>query len=343
MADAVPSVAPEQVAFKNLELATGANNPGVLFTNAFFKGAEINRRRQQLEQQLAIAQMRNYTQEVYHANQMQNWQTQAALKMQEINLKGVIAESNANNMATRLGIMADAVAVNQQKADLKNMQDERMMDQTSGFLTEWQGKNLAPGDKDYWPTMAETMTKYPAFAQSKAGIQWQKASGDQHNLASNRLISANNAQWSGFEKEVKDRYFKGAYTDYSIFDHPEWWQQQYVDDKGNPVLPDAKGAKKSSNVYLDRGAEFALPTNPNARYITVPAAVVQRDRNRYRKLVEERSRIGGQVYDPGAGVYPQSAQGTAPQAPKDPAQRQVGQRYSTPKGELIWTPNGWTQ
>src|SRR4029450_13488047 len=312
MADgAVPSVAPESVAESILRLATGANNPGVLFTNAFFKGAELNRRQQQLEQQLAIAQMKNYTDQVYHQNQLSNGQTQAAIKIQALELQNHWKDIAAQNAADKIDVAAQAVDVNRQKQEFKNMQDQRLMDDTSQFLNDWQGQDVSPGQSDYWTKLAETMQRHPAFAQSKAGLQWQKNSGDQHTLAANRAVAANNAMWSGFEKETKDKYFSGAYADYSIFEHPEWWQQQWVDKNGAPVgaqvkrdekgniVPLAKGdpgyvegAKKSENVFYDRGPQYALPTNPAARYITQPATVVQTDTNRYRKLIEDRTRIG---------------------------------------------------
>ena len=65
------------------------------------------------------------------------------------------------------------------------------------------------------------------------------------------------------------------------------------------------------------------------------------------KRIDEKLRLNeaAPVAGPGPGPAPAPAPKAAgsalPPAPRDPAQRRVGQTYDTPRGPMVWRGNGW--
>lgn len=268
------ALAAQQAAAVNIVPKNIAENDPTMFANAFFKATDINRRTEQLENQLQIAYLKNAEASRYHDMQMDARSRDFALKEMGLNLRAYAAENSANNAANRLALMRDGLDLKNEVQDFKLQKDKETMEGTSALMTSL--STLDRSDPKFYEKITSIYAN-PTVARAvntPLGRQMIKEKKEEFNLATRRLVDVNNAKWRGFNTEVKNT-FDGL--DAGIFANPSWWQ----DDPNNP----------KQKFYMWKDA------NNQPHYTTRPASLVNRNIKRFSALTNEQSQIPQQIND----------------------------------------------
>jgi len=301
----------------------GAAQPpdlGRTFVNAFAIGSEINRRKQQLENQMAAMALRQQQNEI--TNQLR--ESEFERKLDQGNQRLEMAQAGQN--------LRDSIF------NWKVAKDQETMDDISGAAQGLGAINLDAADPKR-PSAIWDVIQHNARA-AKAMPSLFKDAFNNYNTAARTVQSKYDHDYRDFIQDVKNTVGKGQITDLNLIYNLDQWKSQWRNKEGQNIDPATadpkKGDYKTGNVFAT--IPSSIPGAPSI-FVTLPAQQITDLHKRMIDLSNRRRNIPSQVSNEYVSPQTGSVDEKPLPLPASKSDLQVGKDYDTAKGTATWNGN----
>lgn len=256
----------------------GPPDLGQKFLNAFAIGSEINRRKQQLENQLAGMAIRE------HQNEMMNQFREAEYrrKLDQGDQRIYLAEQGRN--------------LQQQIFDWKVNKDQETIQDVSDLASGITSLNLDPADPKRPSAIWDIISKNPRAAKIAPGLI--KDAFGSYNNAIRTKESQLKQERSDLMQDVKNSVGRGQTADLDLLYNPDEWQTEYVDKQGVKHAPPPPGADYAKD-WKPTGMKYVVRKSVQLGqpdiYIKLPAQKLTDLSKRLRDLDSKTRQLPQQV------------------------------------------------
>jgi hypothetical protein len=262
----------------------GAAQPpdlGQRFLSGFYMMSEVNRRKQQLENQMAAMALRQQQNDINNS-------------IREADLRRKLDQNEALN------------AYRDREQNTKDMifnwkvaKDQEGMDDIAGAAQGLSSISLDPADPNRPAAIWKVIENNSRAAKLAPGMF--KSAFDTYNTASRTVRSRFDHDYNDFLKDVKNNIGVGQSTDLNLLWNINQWQEKWVDKEGRDLphqpseqYPAPPGAHKTEDLYAK------IPTIgaggvPGEVYVTRPATKIMALRNRMLELDKRATNMPSQV------------------------------------------------
>lgn len=274
---------------------------GTKFINAFALGSEINRRKQQMENQLAAMAIRE------RQNEMMNQYREAEFrrKLDQGEQRIMLAEQGRN--------------LQNEIFQWKVNKDQETQEDIMG-LAQGLGKiKLAPDDPNRPSAIWDVIQNNSRAAKAAPGLI--KDAFGNYNSATRSRQSKWAQDYNDFLKDFKNSVGRGQFTDLNLIYNMDNW-------KTDPKKPGMLWAEIPTTQTGPDG-------QPIKTAVTLPAQKVIDLNKRLKKLDEEHANMPRQVTNEYANAQ-ESGYSEAKPLPANKADLRVGEDYKTSRGNATW-------
>lgn len=273
--------------------------PAKTFQNAFAIGAEINRRKQQMENQMMQMSMRAQQNDIMTQIRVADYQRKL--------------EQGDQRLALGLG----ALNMREAALDLKRQTDQENMESITNAAHGLRGIDFNKVDNTT-PNAIYKVMEDNTRAAKVAPYLFKSAFSDYNHGA---RISQNtfSRDQNDLLKDIKASVGRGQSDDVNLIYNLDQWKPQWIDKQGNLIAPPADEKQAQAEGSRKTGKVFTLVPNSVAGQppvpITLPATKVIELNRRLKALDARKSTLPQQVTNeyatamPSRGDYPQPGAG----------------------------------
>lgn len=271
--------------------------PAETFRNAFAIGSEINRRKQQLENQMMAMSLRAQQNEIMNELRVADFQR----KLEQGDQRLEMAQQAMN--------LKDTIFQWKQQKDKDTMDDIGNLAQGLGEIS------LDPADPGRPNAIMDVISRNARGA--KAAPFLVKDAFGNYNMATRAVRNKFSADYNDFIKEVKNSAGRGQITDLNLIYNLDQWKPQWKDKHGNTIAPPADEKAARAQGSYPTGSSFTkVPSSvPNAEgiWVTIPTKKLTDLNQRLKELDQRHSKLPDQVNNEYATAVPTGSSGLSPQ------------------------------